>query len=67
MLHIKDTILHGVYDELGYFLKRQLVQGPAKHSTEHEAISIESEEELLSIYMPRDIKDSLKKWAKQKA
>ena len=66
VLHMKDTIFHGVSDELGYFLKRQLVQGRARYSAEHEALSIESEEELLSVYLPREIKKWLKKEAEEK-
>jgi hypothetical protein len=67
VLHMKDTILHGVSDELGYFLKRQLVQGRARYSSEHEALSIESDEELLSVYLPREIKEWLKKEAEEKS
>ncbi|MCP3763690.1 helix-turn-helix domain-containing protein [Domibacillus sp. A3M-37] len=66
VLHMKDTILRGVSEELGYFLKRQLVQGRIQYSREHEAISIESEEELLSVYLPRKIKEWLKKEAEEK-
>ncbi|MET1030107.1 hypothetical protein [Domibacillus tundrae] len=66
MLHTKDTILHGVSDELSYFLKRHLVQDRARYSSDHEALSTESEEELLSVYLPREIKEWLKKEAEEK-
>ncbi|MCP3763794.1 hypothetical protein NLX67_15575 [Domibacillus sp. A3M-37] len=61
MLHMKDTILHGVSVELGYFLKQHLVQDRARYSPEHEALSVESDEESLSMYLPREIKEWLKK------
>ncbi|MCP3763791.1 helix-turn-helix domain-containing protein [Domibacillus sp. A3M-37] len=66
LLHMKDMLFHDVPDELGYFLKRQLVHGRIRYSPEHEALSIESDEELLSVYLPREIKEWLKKEAEEK-
>ena len=62
IIHIKDAQLNGVSAELADFIKRAAKQGRVWYVPEYEALSIESEEELLSVSLSVDIKG----WLRQK-
>lgn len=62
---MKDARLSGVSIELVDFIKRSAKQGRVRYIPECEALSIESEEELLSVSFSVDIKDWLWKKGEQ--
>ncbi|MCM3791188.1 hypothetical protein M3221_22905 [Domibacillus indicus] len=57
---MKDARLNGVWVELADFVKRSAKQGRVRYVPEYKALSIESEEELLSVSLSVDIKDWLR-------
>jgi uncharacterized protein with NAD-binding domain and iron-sulfur cluster len=65
IIHMKDARLNGVSVELADFIKRSAKQGRVRYVPEYEALSIESEEELLSVSLSVDIKDWLRKKGEQ--
>ena len=62
---MKGARLNGASDELADFIKRSAKQGRVRYVPEYEALSIESEEELLSVLLSVDIKDWLRKKGEQ--
>jgi len=65
VIHMKDTRLNEVSDELADFIKHSAKQGPGRQVPEYDALSIESQEELLSVSLSINIKDWLRKKGKQ--
>ncbi|MCM3790014.1 helix-turn-helix domain-containing protein [Domibacillus indicus] len=65
IIHMKDARFNGVSVELADFIKRSAKQGRVRYVPEYEGISIESQEELLSVSLSVDIKDWLRKKGEQ--
>ncbi len=61
MIHMKDARLNGASVELADFVKRSTKQGCVRYIREYETLSIESEEELPSVFLSLDIKDWLRR------
>ncbi|MEM1503758.1 hypothetical protein RG959_10110 [Domibacillus sp. 8LH] len=57
VIHMKDARLNSVSVEIADFIKRLAKQGRVRYVPEYEALSIESEEELLLVSLSVDIKD----------
>ncbi|MEM1505780.1 hypothetical protein RG959_20485 [Domibacillus sp. 8LH] len=57
IIYMKDARLNGVSVELADFIKHSIKQGRVRYVPEYEALSVESEEELLSVSLSVDIKD----------
>ena len=62
---MKDARLTSVSSELADFIKRSAKQGRVRYVPEYNALSIESQEELLSVSLSVDIKDWLRKQGEQ--
>lgn len=61
IIHMKNVRLNGVSVELADFIKRSAKQECVRYVLEYEELSIESEEELLSVSLSVDITDWLRK------
>ncbi|WNS78622.1 hypothetical protein RRU94_01320 [Domibacillus sp. DTU_2020_1001157_1_SI_ALB_TIR_016] len=67
VIHMKDARLSGVSVDLADFIKRSAKQGRVRYVPEYEALSIQSQEELLAVSLSVDIKDWLRKKEKRTA
>lgn len=65
IIYIKDARLTGVSVELADFIKCSVKQGRVYYGSEYNALSIESEKELLSVSLSVDIKEGLRKREEQ--
>lgn len=62
---MKDARLNGVSAEIAEFINRSAKQGRIRYVPEYNALSIESQEELLSVSLSVDIKDWLRNKGEQ--